>query len=69
MTVDYKEYRRKRLLQELKTCKAYMKKISCGFLELYGCKANHRADLLNNSCRVLNEWIEEEQTKQDMGME
>lgn len=67
MTVDYKEYRRKRLLQEMKTCKAYMKKIASGFLELSDYDAEHRAYMVNNSCRVLDEWIEEEQKKQDMG--
>lgn len=34
MTVDYKEYRRKRLITEIKTCKAWMRKIATGFAEI-----------------------------------
>ena len=34
MTVDYKEYRRKRLITEIKTCKAWMRKIATGFVEI-----------------------------------
>ena len=34
MTIDYMEYRRKRLITEIKTCKAWMRKIAIGLAEI-----------------------------------
>lgn len=60
MNTFSKDDLRKRLLWELKTCKAYMQKAAQDFLELSEKRIDHRANMLISSTRTLDEWIAEE---------
>lgn len=54
MSVDYKKYQ---LVQDMKTCQAYMRKIASGLLERSKSHIDHRANQLEASARIIGEWI------------
>ena len=60
MSVDYKEYRRKRLITEIKTCKSWLRKLAVGFAEISTNPANdYRVSELSAYENRLGELLDE----------
>ena len=49
MSVEYIPYRKKRLLQEMKTCKAYVRKVASGLREV---ASKHDAWMLSKAAEL-----------------
>jgi hypothetical protein len=59
---EYREFRQKQLLREMKICKTYMLKVAAGLWYWYGIKIednNYKAVKMEIEADLLAEWIED----------